>query len=265
MSDQPEHIREEAARLLAIYKNRKRLFPALTQKKLGEKCRWEGQSVVSQYMTGKIPLNMPALLKFAALLEFQPAEVSTRLFPDFPIEGFNIGPLPTNIGASFLRALGETDVSSPPPSGLNNKIPLAPGDIEVDLYHEVNRADGKGSEVKLGGGRTMPCSRRDLYLKKITPESVAGIFVEGTSMEPVLPEGSRVAIDTSAKQIHDGKMYLLDYKGQLRLRLVYKLPENGLRLRSYNNDEYPEENWDGNFVSKNIRILGKVFWYSVLI
>lgn len=265
MSDQPPHILEEASRLLAIYKDRKDLYPALTQKKLGDECRWKGQSIVSQYMTGKIPLNMPALLKFATLLEFQPTDVSTRLFSDFPIEGFNVGSQPTNIGTSFLRALGETDVSSPPPSGLNNKIPIAPGDIEVDLYHEVERPDGKGTDVKLGDGRTMPCSRRDLYLKNIKPEVVAGVFVEGNSMDPVLPEGSRVAIDTSVTQIQDGKMFLLDYKGQLRLRLLYKLPENGLRLRSYNSDEYPEENQAGDFVSKNIRILGKVFWYSALI
>jgi len=46
--------------------------------------------------------------------------------------------------------------------------------------------------------------------------------------------------------------------------VLYKLPGGGLRLRSYNTDEYPDERLDAEQV-KQVKVIGKVFWYSVLL
>ena len=83
-------------------------------------------------------------------------------------------------------------------------------------------------------------------------------------MEPVLPHGSTVGIDTAAIDIIDGKMYAINHDGMLRVKMLYKLPGNGLRLRSYNMDEYPDERYEADSI-KHIKVIGKVFWYSVLI
>lgn len=74
-----ENASQEAARLKAIYNDRKRSNRALNQAVLAEMCGWSSQGTVSQYMNGGLELNLEALLKFAAALAFDPAEVSPRL------------------------------------------------------------------------------------------------------------------------------------------------------------------------------------------
>jgi phage repressor protein C with HTH and peptisase S24 domain len=255
-----DDITEEAARLKAIYKARKREDPSLNQKKIAEECDWTSQSVVSQYMTGRISLNIAALLKFSAFLGFQPEEVSPRLTTAFPIEGFKPYAAPSTMGrTSSLTCTNLLLVEQG-----SSQTQLGPDEVELLCYQEVNRADGKGTEVRYNGnGHTLPFSRRILEKAGLEPEVVRCLVVEDNRMTPVLPEGSLVAIDISEQPIHNGKLYAVDYGGQLRLHLIYKLPGNGLRLKSYNGNEYPEEILDRKFVAKNIKILGRVFWYCV--
>ncbi len=115
------------------------------------------------------------------------------------------------------------------------------------------------------GGRKLRFGRRTLQRKGVPPEAAACVPITGNSMEPVLPDGSTAGIDTSATQVQDGKMYAIDHAGQLRVKLLYKLPGGGLRLRSYNAAEHPDERYEGDYTSQNIRVIGKVFWYSVLL
>lgn len=78
-------------------------------------------------------------------------------------------------------------------------------------------------------------------------------------MEPVLPDGTTVGIDTACTAIKDGKMYAIDHDGQLRVKVLYRAPGSGLRLSSYNRSEHPDETYDADYVVDNIRIIGKVF------
>ncbi|OSR65055.1 HTH-type transcriptional regulator PrtR [Pseudomonas syringae pv. actinidiae] len=53
--------------------------------------------------------------------------------------------------------------------------------------------------------------------------------------------------------------------GILRVRYLYRLPNGGLRLRSHNDAEYPDEVFSGEDIAReNIRILGWIFWWSTL-
>jgi len=36
-------------------------------------------------------------------------------------------------------------------------------------------------------------------------------------------------------------------------------------VRSYNDAEYPDERYEGEYVAEHIRVIGQVFWYSVLL
>jgi phage repressor protein C with HTH and peptisase S24 domain len=83
-------------------------------------------------------------------------------------------------------------------------------------------------------------------------------------MEPVLPHGSTVGVDISQTNIIDGKMYAINHDGMLRVKTLYKLPGDGLRMRSFNIDEYPDERYEAEDMI-HIKIIGKVFWYSVLL
>jgi phage repressor protein C with HTH and peptisase S24 domain len=92
------------------------------------------------------------------------------------------------------------------------------------------------------------------------------VTVNGNSMEPVLPHGSTVGVDQGCTTITDGKMYALNHGGQLRVKTLYRLPGGGLRMRSYNREEHPDEEYSATDLIKNeIIVIGKVFWYSVLL
>lgn len=80
-----EEEKAECARLKAIFKMRKKQAAAsglnLTQDNLGAACGWQsGQSVISQFFNARMPLSIEALIKLGEALQFEPIEVSPRLF-----------------------------------------------------------------------------------------------------------------------------------------------------------------------------------------
>ena len=147
----------------------------------------------------------------------------------------------------------------------DDKTPLDTDEVEVPFYTQVNLSAGNGiiADVENHGPK-LRFSKSSLRSQGVEHEAVACVKVSGNSMEPVLPNGSTVGIDTANKTIVDGKMYAINHDGMLRVKLLYTLPGNGLRLRSYNQDEYPDESYHGD-QAKVITVIGKVFWYSVLL
>jgi phage repressor protein C with HTH and peptisase S24 domain len=264
----PEIQQAEAAALKAIMKARKLTDATLTQDRIADLCGWSGQSVVSQYANGKIPLNIPALIKFAQVLNFAPVEVSPRLARLFGDTSYPPSQIAHELTQPAPEAPAEPQghVDIYPIEVWDDQTPLGPEEVELPFYKEVELSAGKGSEVMLEtSGRKLRFGRRSLQRKGVEPESAACAAVTGNSMEPVLPDGSTVGIDTSRKQVQDGKMYAIDHAGQLRVKLLYRLPGGGLRVRSYNEAEHPDERYEGDYVENHIRIIGKVFWYSVLL
>ena len=75
----PAHIKQEAATLKKMWQEAKAKDKSLTQARLADLCGYENPVVVNQYLNGYIPLNLTALLKFAAALKFKPEQVSSRL------------------------------------------------------------------------------------------------------------------------------------------------------------------------------------------
>ncbi|GGU68538.1 hypothetical protein GCM10009504_27120 [Pseudomonas laurentiana] len=261
----PEIRSAEAARLKAIYQAKKREDPSLTQEKLADACGWAGQSVVSQYMNGKIPLNISALYRLAAYLNFQIDEVSPRLakLARMPVLGAPHDSFAPSIGEASNPQIGPELI---PIEVWDDSTPLGSDEVELPFFKEVELSAGKGSEVMLEtNGRKLRFGKRTLQRKQIDPASAGCVPVTGNSMEPVLPDGSTVGVDTAATQVQDGKMYAINHDGQLRVKLLYRMPGGGLRLRSYNSDEHPDERYDGDYVESHIQVIGKVFWYSVLL
>lgn len=174
--------------------------------------------------------------------------------------------LPGALAGSARGKEGPSSIDLIPIDVWSDETPLGEDEVEIPFFKEVELAAGKGSDVMLEtGGRKLRFGKRTLQRKGIPPEAAAAAVVTGNSMEPVLPDGSTVGVDTSSTQVTDGKMYAINHEGQLRVKVLYRQPGNGLRLRSYNSDEHPDERYDGPYVAEHIRIIGKVFWYSVLI
>ena len=255
----------EAKRLKALYEAKKRTDPSLNQEKIADLCGWSGQSVVSQYLNGKIALNLSALVKFANVLGFDPKEVSPRLLGEHLQKDVDLSrPVNHNAQTHSHTDLHENTIH--PIEVWDDDTPLGADEVELPFFKEVELSAGNGSAVMLEtNGRKLRFGKRTLQRKNIDPASAGCVPVTGNSMEPVLPDGSTVGVDTGAVAVQDGKMYALDHDGLLRVKLLYRQPGGGLRLRSYNDSEHPDERYDGSYVNDHIRIIGKVFWYSVLL
>lgn len=266
-------IRDEEARLLKLkYLAKKKVDPDLNQEKIADMCGWAGQSVVSQYLNGKIALNFSALVKFASILNFDPSEVSPRLVAAHPqINVDHITPINTESVTPHSNLIPlsfeENEAFRVTPVDLwDDQTPLGEDEVALPFFREVEFSEGQGNVVMLDEyGRKHRLWKGLLQQRNIHPEDAACVVVTGNSMVPVLPPGSLVAVDTSTNNIEDGKMYAVDHDGLISVRILYRLPGGGIRLKSYNDIEHPDERYDGAYAREHIQVMGKVFWYSVIV
>ncbi|WP_119710826.1 S24 family peptidase [Arsenophonus endosymbiont of Aleurodicus floccissimus] len=84
------------------------------------------------------------------------------------------------------------------------------------------------------------------------------IIAPDDSMSPIIQENSTVALDTSTKDIKNGKIYLVSYGGVFMVRALYSLPKNEIKLKNYKSDDYPE------FIvsASELLIVGKVYYVA---
>ena len=141
---------------------------------------------------------------------------------------------------------------------------LSPDEVELPFFQEVEISAGSGTfSVQESSGLKLKFAKSTLKKCGVSPDNAACVTVSGTSMEPVLPDGSTIGVDTASTRVKDGEMYALEHDGMLRVKLVYRVPGGGLRLRSFNTSEYPDELYDSKGAGA-INVIGRVFWYSVL-
>lgn len=124
-------------------------------------------------------------------------------------------------------------------------------------------ASGGLMEVVEAPDKKLRFSREVLKAAGIEPSRAAIAKITCRSMEKLILEGAPIAFDLSFKRVVDGEIYAFDQAGMLRVKYLYKLPGGGIRFRSENSTEYPDE-----FLSceefTHITILGRVFWWSTL-
>lgn len=142
--------------------------------------------------------------------------------------------------------------------------PLHPNEIEVPFFTEVELSAGNGfNSVSEIATQQMRFNLSTLSSAGVAPSRAACCKVSGDSMEPMLPDGATVGLDTSDTHVKDGKVYAINHGGMLRVKFLYRMPFNGLRIRSANPD-YQDEEISGE-AAKDIRIIGRVFWFSAML
>jgi phage repressor protein C with HTH and peptisase S24 domain len=144
----------------------------------------------------------------------------------------------------------------------DESTPLRYDEVALPFFREVELSAGNGStEVQENHGAKLRFPKETLRQHNVLEEYTACVTVKGNSMEPCLRDGAIVGIDTSTTNIINGEMYAIDHAGHLRVKMLYKMPGDKIRIRSYNHDEWPDEivNHD------EIRVIGWVFWYAVSI
>ncbi|KRP45519.1 hypothetical protein TU73_13305 [Pseudomonas libanensis] len=144
--------------------------------------------------------------------------------------------------------------------------PPLENEVEVPMLKEVEQPEGSGrTEIEEHGTVKLGFSQSSLQSLGVDASNIVCIVVSGNSMAPVIPDGSLAGVDRGKTAIKDGDIFAISQNGQLRVKILYRLPRGGLRMRSFNRDEHPDEEYpEEQIQTEGIVILGRIFWYSVL-
>ncbi|XWT13605.1 helix-turn-helix transcriptional regulator [Stutzerimonas urumqiensis] len=147
----------------------------------------------------------------------------------------------------------------------DSDTPLDDEEVAVPLYKEVELAAGPGADAALEvPGRFVRLSKATLRAAGVAPENAIAAQVTGYSMARLILDGATVGIDIGTTEIYDGEIYAISHDGMLRIKYLYKTPGGGLRLRSENSEEHPDEFYSADEVQHSIRVIGFVFWWSTI-
>lgn len=144
--------------------------------------------------------------------------------------------------------------------------PLRDDEVELPFYTEVALSAGTGQLANEDGRiRSLRFSKVSLNRLNVDKSSAVCVKVNGNSMEPILNDGDTVGIDTANISIKNGKTYAIRHGDEVRIKTLYNAPMNGLRIVSFNADEYPPETYTAKQIEEQgIIVIGKVFWSSTL-
>jgi phage repressor protein C with HTH and peptisase S24 domain len=138
---------------------------------------------------------------------------------------------------------------------------LPDDEVEVPFLKDIELACGHGRcESDDYNGFKLRFSKSTLRRVGAQKENVICFPATGNSMEPIIPDGTTVAIDIGNKKIIDGKVYAINQDGWKRLKLLHRIGPNKVSIRSYNSAEYPDEEAD----LEDLEIMGRMFWSSTI-
>ncbi|WP_197083799.1 helix-turn-helix domain-containing protein [Marinobacter subterrani] len=96
----------------------------ISQEEVAYRCGWKTQGAFNQYLNGKIPIGLPALLKISRALDVSPSDISPRLaaelskhgIADFEFTGQPYAPgsdnPPANVPPEFSALLSKATLRS---------------------------------------------------------------------------------------------------------------------------------------------------------
>jgi phage repressor protein C with HTH and peptisase S24 domain len=143
---------------------------------------------------------------------------------------------------------------------------LMRGDAEILLYKErdPNHQRQPDEEVIVPvPGKKIRLPQYILQAMNIDMVNTFCVPMTGRNMADKIQDGSLIGIDRSQTRLIDGEMYAVEHSGMLRIAYLYRRPAGGLRLRSHNHHEYPDEYLNAKQLEQQqLRIIGWVFWWS---
>jgi len=163
---------------------------------------------------------------------------------------------------------GEPRVKSQPaptPQRTRNERSNDRDQLELPVYNEQhNHGDGRTAVGEILNQK-IRLSRRVLDAMDVELHNAICIAMAGSSMADKIQDGSLIGVDRGKIHVIDGEIYALEHDGMLRVKYLYRLPGGGLRLRSHNASEYPDELFTAEQIQEqHIRVLGWIFWWSTL-
>lgn len=104
------------------------------------------------------------------------------------------------------------------------------------------------------------------FLRKlhIKPERVRAVRAHGDSMEPTVPDGMLVLINTAVSDLQDGRIYAIRAPDGLRLKRIQRQIDGSVMLISDNRDKYLPETLSRDDAA-TIEVAGRAFWTERLL
>lgn len=149
----------------------------------------------------------------------------------------------------------------------DESTPLNDDEVSVPFLREVELAAGSGRfAIEEIHDSNLRFGKRSLRQNGVQFDKARCVTVRGNSMMPVLRDGAVVGVNTgktSLADVVDGDLYAINHNGLLRVKQIYRQPM-GIRLRSFNRDEHPDEDYTYQEIQEQqIAILGHVFWWAM--
>jgi phage repressor protein C with HTH and peptisase S24 domain len=244
-----------------------RKHAGLTQKELAERVGI-AQTAISQLESGKT-LRSTYLVQIATACRVNSGWLASGDGEMLGVEGWSEEAIQrfATVQAERQEQISRDRITieeyrSMPISVWDDDTPLDDDEVEIPFLREVELSAGSGRTViEQSTTAKLRFGKRSLRSHNVQFDQAVCVVVSGNSMEPVLPDGSTVGINTGQTSVIDGKMYALKHDGQLRVKVLYRLPGGGVRLRSLNNAEHPDESYTADEMSEgSIEIIGRVFW-----
>ncbi|WJM93419.1 helix-turn-helix transcriptional regulator [Pseudomonas brenneri] len=228
---------------------RARLAKGLNQSQLARDLGVSPQAV-QNWETGKANPKGERLSSLATIL---------GVSVDHLVSGVPLKMWPSEVDGTAPEALSHPDMQGI--SVWDDQTPLDEDEIEVPFLKEVELSAGSGKiSVESSSRAKLRFGKYTFMRLGIQPANVVCMPVKGNSMEPLLSDGSTVAVDTGATTVVDGKMYGILYEDMLRVKILYRISGSRLRIRSFNRDEYEDEEVDAS----SVKVIGRVFQSSTI-
>lgn len=231
----PEQL-ADAARLKALYKewksSRRAAGESASQEIVAALLGFSSQSSVSQYVNGKIPLNVNALVKFSQLFSCAPEAISPEL-------------------AKEIQRIAKTSGNTAP--GQEIDLESAPNAIQVrKVIFKISAGIAGFSVEYLDNGEGTPLffSRAWAEKRGIKPEAVYATRVSGDSMAPGLRDSDIVVVNTADTKRQKEAVYAFNHDGEFTVkRLRYEMRRWWLVSDNPDQKRYPPmECGDGTYI-----------------
>ncbi|CAJ0895754.1 LexA repressor [Ralstonia mannitolilytica] len=217
-----------------------------------------GQSALSQYLQGRIPLNVKTLAKFCTLLGCEPEDISPSLAAEMkaiskPLqlkrlntpeaaeewvqEQIQEANLFAQLDESELRAIAESKGFPARPISVYNSLEELPPETTVLITHvDVALSAGNGRETwHVEKKEPLPFQADYIRRLKASPKDLVAVKVRGDSMERGLFDDDTVVVDTADRRIPaSGGVFALVYAGEMLVKRLFKMPDGSIDIVSDN-------------------------------
>lgn len=241
---------------------------SLTQGKIADRLEIS-QGAVSAYLNGYNALNARVASVIASMLGCPVERFSPRLAKEIAAMAKAAGAVVSERTGTYAPAQSAASIEANAEiiggmSGWDSTTPLGDDEVAIPLYKEVELAAGNGAtEVIEVPGRLLRFAKSTLREAGVLECNAVCATIKGRSMERLIMDGATIGIDTGTTRIEDGEIYAFDQGGMLRVKYLYRLPGGGVRIRSENDEEFPDETLTAEEFA-NVRMLGWVFWWSTV-